>query len=213
MYKICKRIFDIVVSAAGLILFAVPIIFLGILIKLTSKGPMIYWSKRTGLNNKIFSMAKLRSMKTDAPELSTANFPGSSEYYTCFGKFLRNTGLDELPQLFNILKGDMSLVGPRPVILDDQETIIFRNYKNINTIKPGLTGLAQIHGRSKISINEKIYYDEYYMKYRNFKMDIYIIFFTNLFLFKENFLISKKPPKTDIAKIPFVLSARNFLEL
>lgn len=212
MYNFSKRLIDILFSVIGLFIFALPILFLGILIKFTSKGPMIYWSQRVGVNNKIFLMAKLRSMKTDTPELSSIHFPESQKYLICFGKFLRAMGLDELPQLYNILKGDMSLVGPRPVVLDDHETIIFRNNKKLNTIKPGLTGLAQINGRSKISITEKIEYDEYYMNNMNLKLDFYIIFLTNFYLFKENF-IGNKLAGTDTPEIPFILTSKNFFKL
>lgn len=211
MYIFNKRLIDVIISAAGLIIFSIPILLLGILIKLTSKGPIIHWSRRVGMNNKIFSMAKLRSMKSGAPVLSSFHFPESQNYFIFLGKFLRETGLDELPQLYNILRGDMSLVGPRPVILDDHEIIVSRNNRKISSIKPGLTGLAQIHGRNKISVEEKIGYDEFYMKNRNLKFDLQILFLTNLYLFKENFSETNKPEAYNAEKKGF-LNTGDFFE-
>jgi O-antigen biosynthesis protein WbqP len=127
-------------------------------------------------------------MKVGSPELSSNHLGEPDKYFISFGKFFRDSGLDELPQLYNILKGDMSLVGPRPVLMDDFETITLRNEKQINTIKPGLTGLAQINGRNEITIPEKVMYDEIYLQNMSFLLDIKIIFMTNYYLIRENIL-------------------------
>ena len=186
-YQIFKRQFDIIFSIIGLIIFAIPILIFGIIIKITSRGPVIHWSERVGLNNTCFFMAKLRTMKIGSPQLSSNHFINPENYFIRFGKFFRDFGIDELPQLYNILKGDMSFVGPRPVVFDDIETITLRNEKKlVNNIKPGLTGLAQINGRSKITIPEKIKYDEIYKEKMCFMLDIIIIIKTNYYLIQEN---------------------------
>jgi O-antigen biosynthesis protein WbqP len=131
-------------------------------------------------------MVKLRTMKTDTPLIPAKFLIMPEQYFNCFGKILRNTGIDELPQLYNILKGDMSFVGPRPVISSETELIEMRTEKGINLIKPGLTGLAQIKGRDKLSIHSKIKYDEIYMNNFGFLMDFKIILLTNYWLFYEN---------------------------
>ena len=185
-YELWKRVYDIFFSLLGILIFFIPVLIIGLIIKIKSRESIIYWSKRFGLKNKLFKMAKLRTMKTDTPLIPAKSLIMPEQYFNCFGKILRITGIDELPQLYNILKGDMSFVGPRPVISSETELIEMRTEKGINLIKPGLTGLAQIKGRDKLSIHSKIKYDEIYMNNFGFLMDFKIILLTNYWLFYEN---------------------------
>ena len=185
-YQRAKRLFDILFACLGLILLSIPFFVLGVILKLTSNGPIIHWSKRTGINNSCFRMAKLRTMKIETPEISEKLLANSYSYCNRIGKFLRKYGIDELPQLYNILIGDMSFVGPRPILFNDEDLIFERNKRGINNIKPGLTGLAQINGRSEISASKKAEYDEYYMKNISLILDLKIICKTNLYLLQGN---------------------------
>lgn len=182
-----KRLFDIILASLGLVFFSVLMIIIGITIKLTSSGPIIHWSKRIGINNTFFMMAKFRTMRINTPVKDIKTFDKPEIYYTSTGNFLRKYSLDELPQLLNIIKGDMSFVGPRPVLNNHLDIITLRNEKGVNNIKPGLTGLAQIKGRSQLSVTEKVKYDEYYMLNMSLPLDMKIIFMTNYYLIKENF--------------------------
>lgn len=186
-YKSVKRILDIIFSLFGLIFLFIPLLILGIIIKITSRGPIIYWTVRPGLNNNCFRMAKLRTMKINTPIITESKLDRPVDYYLNIGKFLRKYGIDELPQLYNILIGDMSFVGPRPVLICDKELIEERINRRISIIKPGLTGLAQINGRSELSAFEKAEYDEYYMKNMSFVLDIKIIIKTIYFLVNSIF--------------------------
>jgi O-antigen biosynthesis protein WbqP len=185
-YPLYKRLFDIIFSFIGLILFALPLLIFVIMIKIISKGPVLHWSDRVGINNSHFKMAKLRTMKNGTPVLSSNHFKKPDRYFIPLGKVFREFGFDELPQLYNILRGDMSFVGPRPVILDDYETINLRNEKMVNSIKPGLTGLAQINGRNDTTIPEKVRFDEIYMQNMSISLDIKIIILTNYYMICEN---------------------------
>jgi O-antigen biosynthesis protein WbqP len=187
-YDFWKRIIDILLAVPGFIILCIPILLIGLIIKTTSKGPVIYWSKRVGRNNKSFRMAKLRTMKVETPEIPSYKINNDEKQLIRFGKFLRKTGIDELPQLYNILKGDMSIVGPRPVISDETELITLRTKKEIHKIKPGITGLAQVKGREKLNIQDKIKYDEIYLQSMSFILDIKILFLTNCSLLSENVL-------------------------
>lgn len=147
-------------------------------------------------------MAKLRTMRCDTPVLDSNLFKNPGKNFVRFGKFLRKFGIDELPQLYNIFRGDMSIVGPRPVILKDKELISERAKRGVNTIKPGLTGLAQINGRNELSIERKVYYDEIYLQNVNFLLDVKIIFSTNYYLLSENIFKRKENDKTGEKKNP-----------
>jgi O-antigen biosynthesis protein WbqP len=186
-YHLVKRILDIIFSVFGLILLFIPLLILGLIMKVTSKGPIIHWSVRSGLNNESFKMAKLRTMKIDTPVLAENKLDKPDKYYLYFGKFLRKCGIDELPQLYNILIGEMSFVGPRPVILSDKELIEERTKRGINVIKPGLTGWAQINGRSELTVLEKIEFEEFYINNMSFMFDMKIILKTNSYLFNSIF--------------------------
>ena len=156
LYSISKRTMDIVSSLVGLILLSPLFLLVAILIKLDSKGPIIFKQIRIGKNSKPFYIYKFRSMKIDAPNLSTEEFINASDFTTKVGKFIRKTSIDELPQLVNILKGDMSIVGPRPVIEREVRLLELRKECNVDSILPGITGLAQINGRDNIDDYEKV---------------------------------------------------------
>ena len=180
LYSISKRTMDIVSSLVGLILLSPLFLLVAILIKLDSKGPIIFKQIRIGKNSKPFYIYKFRSMKIDAPNLSTEEFINASDFTTKVGKFIRKTSIDELPQLVNILKGDMSIVGPRPVIERETRLLKLRKECNVDSILPGITGLAQINGRDNIDDYEKLKYDFEYLSKRNLVLDIKIIINTVL---------------------------------
>jgi O-antigen biosynthesis protein WbqP len=173
-----KRLFDIVISFVALCFIALPILFLSLLVKLTSKGPVIYWSDRIGRDNVIFRMPKFRTMLIDTPDVATHLLVEPDLYLTPIGKLLRKISLDELPQLWSVLKGDMSLVGPRPALYNQDDLIKLRTEKKIHKLIPGITGWAQINGRDEISIPEKVALDEYYMQNQSFWLDIAILWRT-----------------------------------
>jgi O-antigen biosynthesis protein WbqP len=175
-----KRIFDFVFSIICLVLLIIPIFTLGLIVRLTSPGPILYWSNRVGQNNRIFKMPKFRSMHLNTPALATHLLKNPKDYITPFGSFLRKNSLDELPQLWSILIGDMSFVGPRPALFNQHNLIKIRTHKKIHTLIPGLTGWAQINGRDELSIRKKIELDTEYLKRQNFWFDIKILWLTFL---------------------------------
>jgi O-antigen biosynthesis protein WbqP len=201
-YQFLKRLFDIFFALFGIIIFFLPVLLFGILIKIISRGPVLHWSERLGKNNICFKMVKLRTMENGAPMLSSTHFKESEKYLIKCGKMIRSSGIDELPQLYNILKGDMSFVGPRPVIRDDNEVIQMRIKGSISQIKPGLTGLAQINGRSELTVLDKVYYDEIYAEKMCFLLDLKILIYTNYYLFYEN-VLKKIIPKNRLLKINY----------
>ena len=170
-----KRLFDIIFSLLGLLVLAIPMLVIALLVKLTSKGPVLYWSDRVGKDNTIFSMFKFRTMRADTPEVATHLLGDPSKYLTPFGKCLRRTSLDELPQLLNILFGQMSFVGPRPALFNQDDLIALRTINRVHLLPPGLTGWAQVNGRDELPIPVKVNFDEYYLRNRSFWLDIQII--------------------------------------
>mgnify|MGYP003678439559 FL=1 len=182
-----KRVFDFLLSLILLILFTPLMVIVFIMVKLTSKGPALFWSQRVGIDNKLFSMPKFRTMKIETPQVATHLLEDSVNYKTSIGDFLRKTSLDELPQLISILTGKMSFVGPRPALFNQEDLIALRTQKNIHLVMPGLTGWAQINGRDEISINEKVELDFEYTKKRSFFFDLKIMYLTFLkVVAKEN---------------------------
>jgi len=175
-----KRIFDLFVSLYLVPVLLVPIGVIAFLVRLTSKGPALYWSNRVGVDNNIFKMPKFRTMRIDTPAVATHLMQNPDEYLTPIGPFLRKSSLDELPQLWSVLKGDMSFVGPRPALFNQNDLIALRTEKNIHRLVPGITGWAQINGRDDIPIPKKVEYDEYYLKNRSFIFDLKILFLTLL---------------------------------
>jgi O-antigen biosynthesis protein WbqP len=175
-----KRIFDIILSLVSLFLLFIPMVFIAIAIKLTSRGPIMHWSSRIGKNNKLFLMPKFRTMYVGAPDLPTHLLEKPDKYVTGIGSFLRKTSLDELPQLLSIVKGDMSIVGPRPALFNQDDLIELRTRKGVHKLTPGLTGWAQINGRDELPIPVKVDFDFYYLVNQSFLLDLKIIIQTAL---------------------------------
>lgn len=173
-----KRLFDIFFSSVLLFIFIIPLAFIALLIKMTSKGPVLYWSTRIGKDNKIFLMPKFRTMNVGAPELPTHELKSAEQYLNKFGRILRKTSLDETPQLVSVLLGDMSIVGPRPALYNQNYLIEIRTQNGVHTLKPGLTGLAQISGRDTIDDEKKAFFDLQYKDQMNIFIDLKIIAYT-----------------------------------
>ena len=184
-YLTVKRLLDFVLSLIGIVVLMPVFIIIGILIKVDSRGPVIFKQKRYGKNKEPFYIYKFRTMASDAPQnVATKDLNDSKKYITKIGAFLRRTSLDELPQLFNILLGQMTIVGPRPVVLKEENLIIARDLYGANDIKPGITGWAQINGRDLLSIEEKAKLDGYYVENMGFKMDMKCFFKTVKYVLK-----------------------------
>ena len=184
-YLTVKRLLDFVLSLIGIVVLMPVFIIIGILIKRDSKGPVIFKQERYGKNKEPFYIYKFRTMRLDAPnDVSTEELKDSKNYITKIGGFLRRTSLDELPQLFNILLGQMTVVGPRPVVLKEKNLIALRDIYGANNIKPGITGWAQINGRDLLSVEEKAKLDGYYVENMGFKMDIKCFFKTIQYVLK-----------------------------
>jgi len=173
-----KRFVDVFLSCLLLLVFSIPILFIALMVKITSNGPILYVSDRVGINNSIFKMYKFRTMKTDTPQVATHLMKNPEQHLTHIGRFLRKSSLDEVPQLLNILKGDMSFVGPRPALYNQDDLVALRKAKGIDTLVPGLTGWAQINGRDELPIPIKVGFDEYYYLNKSFLLDLKILFLT-----------------------------------
>lgn len=173
-----KRLLDLGCALLLGVLLAMPLVVLVVLVRLTSPGPALYWSDRVGQNNRIFRMPKFRSMRTDTPAVATHLLPDPRACLTPIGSFLRKSSLDELPQLWSILKGDMSLVGPRPALFNQQDLIELRTREGVHALIPGITGWAQINGRDELPIREKVALDAEYLRRRSFAFDLRILLFT-----------------------------------
>lgn len=175
-----KRLFDVLMVLVVLKILLIPMMIIAICVRATSKGPILYWSNRVGRDNKIFKMAKFRSMRIDAPIVATHLLDDPSRYLTPIGSFLRKTSLDELPQLWNILIGDMSFVGPRPALFNQDDLIALRTQKNVHLLMPGLTGWAQVNGRDELPIVDKVNLDAEYVQRQSFWFDLHILWLTVL---------------------------------
>ncbi len=173
-----KRAFDLSISFLALILLFPVILMIYIAIKLTSPGPALYWSHRVGKNNVLFEMPKFRTMNLGTPSLASHHMQEYRQYLTPVGSFLRKTSLDEVPQLWCILKGDMSFVGPRPVLPHESDLLLLRTQKGIHLVVPGLTGWAQINGRDFVTIEQKIILEKEYIEKQTFSFDLSIVFRT-----------------------------------
>jgi O-antigen biosynthesis protein WbqP len=178
MMAFIKRLFDLFFSFCLVLVVSVPILVVAIFVKMTSKGPVLYWSDRVGIDNKIFRMPKFRTMRTDTPAVATHLLKDPDAYLTSIGSFLRKTSLDELPQLWSVLKGDMSFVGPRPALFNQGDLIKLRTEKGIHHLAPGITGWAQINGRDELPIPVKVEFDVYYLNNRSLMFDLKILFLT-----------------------------------
>ncbi len=175
-----KRLFDLALALCAAVVLAPAIAALTIVIKITSPGPAIYWSNRVGRNNRIFKMPKFRSMRLGAPELATHLLPRPDTFVTPIGGFLRSSSLDELPQLWSILRGDMSFVGPRPALFNQHDLIELRTRHGVHELVPGLTGWAQVNGRDEIPIADKVALDTEYLQRKSLSFDLRILVLTAL---------------------------------
>ena len=175
-----KRLFDLVLGLMVAILLLVPLVLLAVLVQLTSPGPALYWSDRVGRHNKRFKMPKFRSMRVGTPTVATHLLANPMAHLTPIGSFLRKSSLDELPQLWSILVGHMSFVGPRPALFNQHDLIDLRSKKGVNTLVPGLTGWAQVNGRDELPIPQKVELDAEYLQRQGFWFDIKILWLTFL---------------------------------
>ena len=175
-----KRLFDLMISVFALMIFLVPGVLVALVVWLTSKGPVIYWSNRVGQYNKIFKMPKFRTMKVNTPAVATHLILNVEHHLTPIGSFLRKSSLDELPQLWCIMKGEMSFVGPRPALFNQDDLIQLRTEKGIDKLVPGLTGWAQVNGRDELPIPLKVALDFEYMERQSLGLDLYILWLTFL---------------------------------
>lgn len=173
-----KRALDVALALCALAVLWLPIVLVALAVRLTSKGPVLYWSDRVGRHNLIFKMPKFRSMRVDTPAVATHLLDNPQAWLTPIGSFLRKTSLDELPQLWSILRGDMSFVGPRPALFNQDDLIALRTEHGVDQLVPGLTGWAQINGRDELPIPQKVALDVEYLKRRSFLFDLQIILAT-----------------------------------
>lgn len=180
-----KRLFDIILALFLIPLFFPIFMFIWFLIKLEDEGEVLHWSRRVGTYNEMFLMPKFRSMKRDAPQIATHLLVEPEIYITKTGKFLRKTSLDELPQIWSVLVGDMSLVGPRPALFNQDDLVELRTKKGIHRLRPGVTGWAQVNGRDDLLLPTKVEYDEYYLNNHSIFLDMKIIFMTAYAVFKS----------------------------
>jgi len=175
-----KRLFDLAVALVAAVFLALPIVITALAVRLTSPGPALYWSDRVGRHNRIFKMPKFRSMRIDTPAVATHLLQNPEQWLTPIGSFLRKSSLDELPQLWSILKGDMSFVGPRPALFNQDDLIALRTEKGVHELVPGLTGWAQVNGRDELPIPQKVQLDAEYLERRSLLFDIKILWMTAL---------------------------------
>ncbi|WP_454776183.1 sugar transferase [Janthinobacterium tructae] len=175
-----KRLFDVSVALLAIAVLSIPLLVVAVLVKLTSPGPIVYWSDRVGRHNRIFRMPKFRTMRVDTPAVATHLLADPKRFLTPVGPFLRKSSLDELPQLWSILVGDMSFVGPRPALFNQDDLIALRTEYGVDQVLPGLTGWAQINGRDELPIPDKVRLDAEYLQRQSFFLDLKIIFLTFL---------------------------------
>lgn len=173
-----KRVFDLLLALAAAVLLAVPVLLVAVLVRLTSPGPALYWSDRVGRHNKIFKMPKFRSMRVGTPAVATHLLADARSHLTPIGSFLRKSSLDELPQLWSILVGDMSFVGPRPALFNQHDLIALRTQQGVHELVPGLTGWAQVNGRDELPIPDKVKLDVEYLQRRSLWFDARILWLT-----------------------------------
>ena len=181
-----KRIFDLFAGIVLLVLLSIPMVLTAFIVRLTSKGPVLYWSDRVGKNNEIFKMPKFRSMLSDTPAVATHLLDNHDSYLSPIGSFLRRFSLDEFPQLFSVLKGDMSFVGPRPALFIQDDLIALRSEKSVDNLAPGITGWAQVNGRDELSIPDKVALDVEYLNRQSFWFDMKILWMTFLKVIKRD---------------------------
>ena len=173
-----KRAFDLLMAGGALIVLSPVMLATAVAVKATSKGPAIYWSERVGRDNRLFRMPKFRSMRTETPAVATHLLTDTTAWLTPIGGFLRKSSLDELPQLWSIFVGDMSIVGPRPALFNQDDLIALRTERGVHVLRPGLTGWAQVNGRDELSIPDKVALDVEYLTNRSFAMDLKTVWMT-----------------------------------
>lgn len=173
-----KRAFDLIVSALGLVMLSPLLLLIALAVPIESPGPALHWSKRIGRNGRMFLMPKFRTMRVDTPQLPTHLLTDSSRWLTRLGQLLRATSLDELPQLWSVLRGDMSLVGPRPALFNQDDLAQMRAEAGVDDLRPGVTGWAQVNGRDELSLRDKVAYDAEYRRRMSFLFDLRIILLT-----------------------------------
>lgn len=178
MHEKLKRLFDVVVALSALLLLAVPMLLISAAVAVTSRGPVLYWSDRIGRRNTVFRMPKFRSMYVGTPPVATHLLANPDVHITPLGRFLRKSSLDELPQLWSVLVGDMSLVGPRPALFNQDDLVAARTAAGVHVLRPGITGWAQVNGRDELPIPEKVALDAEYLRGRSFSLDLRILFLT-----------------------------------
>jgi len=188
LFLFSKRFIDLTLSIFLILPVSILIIIIYFFVKFTSRGPFIHWSKRIGKDNYIFNMPKIRTMSCNTPQKATHLLNNPSQYMTNVGTLLRKSSLDELPQLFLILKGDMSIVGPRPALFNQYDLIKLRKKNGIHKLKPGLTGWAQVKGRDNLSIEQKVQMDLFYLKNQSIYLDLKIIIFSFFIIFKKDII-------------------------
>jgi O-antigen biosynthesis protein WbqP len=181
-----KRLFDFAVSIAVALALLLPILIIAFVVRITSPGPALHWSNRVGRHNRIFSMPKFRSMRIDTPAVATHLLQSPDQWLTPIGTFLRKSSLDELPQLWSILVGDMSFVGPRPALFNQQDLITLRTAQGVHTLVPGLTGWAQVNGRDELLISDKVMLDVAYLQKQSLCFDIHILWLTFVKVLKRD---------------------------
>ena len=175
-----KRLLDVMIALCAILVLGLPFIIIALLVRFTSPGPIFYWSDRVGRANRIFKMPKFRSMRIDTPEVATHLLTDAAHWLTPIGAFLRKSSLDELPQLWSILKGDMSFIGPRPALFNHDDLINLRTDKGVHVLTPGLTGWAQVNGRDELSISQKVALDVEYLHRQSLLFDMKILWLTVL---------------------------------
>jgi O-antigen biosynthesis protein WbqP len=181
-----KRMFDLVLALTGTLVFALPLVLVALLVKCSSRGPVLYWSDRVGQHNRLFSMPKFRSMRIDTPAVATHLLHDPQQYLTPVGALLRKTSLDELPQRWSIIKGDMSVVGPRPALFNQDDLVALRTAAGVHTLVPGLTGWAQVNGRDTLPIPDKVALDMEYLQRQSLWFDLRIIWLTFIKVFRSD---------------------------
>lgn len=186
-----------ILALGSLAVFFLPMLVIAVLVRRDSHGSALYWSDRVGRGNQIFRMPKFRTMRVDTPSIGMHLLPADQDWITPLGHFLRRSSLDELPQLWSILKGDMSFVGPRPVIPAEDVLVAIRTLRRVHQLRPGLTGWAQVNGRAELKLAEKLELDAYYLEHQSFFFDIKILFLTFVKVLRRENVIRQKTPPTD----------------
>ena len=181
-----KRILDLSLVFISVIILFIPVLLIVLAVRLTSKGTVLYWSDRVGRNNNIFRMPKFRSMRSDTPDVASHLLQEPDAWLTPIGKFLRKSSLDELPQIWSVLKGEMSFVGPRPALYNQSDLIALRKEAGIDKLLPGITGWAQINGRDELNIEEKVIFDKEYLNKESILFDLKIIMLTVIRIIKSD---------------------------